>query len=89
VPGRGAGGGPDSGSGGVAGGQNGAPAPTFGQLAGLDHPLGDGGRDVAVASDAAHLSTPPLSVPALLAVIALAGASTALVRARRAQRSAG
>jgi hypothetical protein len=89
VPGRGAGGGPDSGSGGVAGGQNGAPAPTFGQLAGLDDPLGAGGRDVAVASDAAHLPAPPLSVPALLAVIALAGASTALVRARRAQRSAG
>jgi hypothetical protein len=93
APGRGSAGTPDSGtpdtgSGGLAGGQNGTTAPAFGQLAGLDGPLGTGGSDVTVASDAADLPAAQLSVPGLLAVIALAASSTALVRARRAQRKA-
>jgi hypothetical protein len=75
-----------SGSGGVAGGYDGANVPTFGQLAGLGNRL-DESEDVAVASDAADLTEPQLSVPALLAVIALAGTSSALLRARRAQRA--
>ena len=76
----------DSGSGGVAGSYDGATVPTFGQLAGLDGPLGEAGGDVEVASDGADLTPPGLSVPALLAVIALAGTTSALLRARRAQR---
>jgi hypothetical protein len=95
VPGRGtvgtdpasSGSGDSGGSGGVAGSYDGATVPTFGQLAGLDQPLGEDGEAVDVAADGADLAAPRLSVPALLAVIALAGASTALVRARRAQRS--
>jgi hypothetical protein len=91
VPGRGTVGmdsaGSGSGSGGVAGSYDGATVPTFGQLAGLDQPLGADGEGVDVAADGADLAAPQLSVPALLAVIALAGSSTALVRARRAQRS--
>jgi hypothetical protein len=86
VPGRGTVG-MDSGGGGVAGSYDGATVPTFGQLAGLGNPLDESGEDVAVASDAASLPAAGLSVPALLAVIALAGTSSALVRARRAQRS--
>jgi hypothetical protein len=76
-----------SGSGGVAGSYDGANVPTFGQLAGLGNPLDDSGEDVEVAADAASLPAAELSVPGLLAVIALAGSSTALVRARRAQRA--
>jgi hypothetical protein len=89
VPGRGGvgGAGSDSGSGGVAGSYDGADVPTFGRLAGLGNPLDESGEDVAVASDAAALPAPGLSVPALMAVIALAGSTTALVRARRARRS--
>jgi uncharacterized membrane protein YgcG len=81
------GGGTGSGSGGLAGGNDGADVPGFGQLAGLDQPLDENGRPLDVASDAADLSTPQLSVPALLAVIAFAGSTAALVRARRAQRA--
>jgi hypothetical protein len=91
VPGRGTVGmdpaGSASGSGGVAGGYDGATVPTFGQLAGLDRPLDADGEGVDVAADGADLAAPQLSVPALFAVIALAGASSALMRARRAQRS--
>jgi hypothetical protein len=76
-----------SGSGGVAGSYDGANVPTFGQLAGLGRPLDESGSDVAVASDAAALPAAGLSLPALFAVIALVGSSTALVRARRAQRA--
>src|SRR4051812_29695936 len=76
-----------SGSGGVAGSYDGADVPTFGRLAGLGNPLDEGGEDVAVASDSAALPAAGLSVPALMAVIALAGSTTALVRARRARRS--
>jgi hypothetical protein len=85
VPGSGAVG-TGSGSGGVPGGYDGANVPTFGQLAGLSGRLDDS-EDVEIASDAADLSPSQLSVPALLAVIALAGTSSALVRARRAQRA--
>jgi hypothetical protein len=94
VPGRGflgmggaSAGGSGSGSGGVVGTYDGATVPTFGQLAGLDQPLGEAGADVAVAGDGADLAAPGLSVPALLAVIALAGSSTALVRAQRSRRA--
>jgi hypothetical protein len=86
VPGRGYVG-TTSGSGGVAGNYDGATVPTFGQLAGLGRPLADDGAGVDVAADSADLSSPALSVPALLAVIALAGASSALVRSHRAQRA--
>jgi len=82
-----AGTGAETGSGGVAGGNDGADVPTFGRLAGLAQPLDEDGQPIDVASDAADLSAPGLSVPALLAVIALAGSSVALVRARRAQRA--
>jgi hypothetical protein len=86
VPGRGTVG-MDSGGGGLPGSYDGATVPTFGQLAGLGNRLDENGEDVAVASDAASLAQPGLTIPALLAVIALAGTSSALVRARRAQRS--
>lgn len=89
VPGRGQVGmsGSDSGSGGVAGSNDGAQVPTFGQLAGLGNPLDGSGDDVAVAADGSPLPAPGLAVPGLLAVIALAGSSSALVKARRAQRA--
>jgi hypothetical protein len=87
VPGRGHVG-TTSGSGGVAGNYDGATVPTFGRLAGLGNPLAEDGAGVDVAADSADLSSPALSVPALLAVIALAGASSALVRSHRAQRAA-
>ena len=89
VPGRGEVGmsGSDSGSGGVAGSYDGAQVPTFGRLAGLGNPLDESGEDVAVASDGSPLPAPGLAVPGLLAVIALAGSSSALVKARRAQRA--
>ena len=77
--------GPDSGSGGVAGGNDGSAVPAFGQLAGLDQPLGADGQPVDVATGAAGASSPALSLPALLALIALTGTSLALLRARRAQ----
>jgi hypothetical protein len=71
-----------SGSGGVVGDYDGASVPVFGQLAGLDTAVT--GQDGAVSPDAA--GTAPgagLSVPALLAFIALAGSSSALVRGIR------
>ncbi|MBB3677381.1 hypothetical protein FHX36_003116 [Modestobacter versicolor] len=91
VPGSVAGAGPasasgGSGSGGLAGGPDGSGAPTYGALAGLGNPLDESGEDVSVASDDAALPAPGLSVPALLAVIALAGTSSALVKVRRARR---
>jgi hypothetical protein len=76
-----------SGGGGVAGSYDGAHVPTFGQLAGLGNPFEETGDDVAVASDVSALPAAGLSVPALMAVIALVGSTTALVRARRAQRA--
>jgi hypothetical protein len=83
VPGRGAVG-TNSGSGGGAGSIDGATVPAIGRTAGLGRPFDESRNGVAVASDAASLASPGLSVPALLAVLALAGTSTALLRARRA-----
>ncbi|MCU1605874.1 MAG: exported protein of unknown function [Modestobacter sp.] len=73
-----------TGSGGVVGDYDGASVPVFGQLAGLDTAVT--GQDGAVSPDAAGTAAGTgLSVPALLAFIALAGASSALVRSIRLQ----
>jgi hypothetical protein len=79
-----------SGGGGVPGSYDGASVPVFGQLAGLDgSSLSGSGDDVEIASDSsASTPDPALSVPALAAVIALAGVTAALVRMHLAQRSA-
>lgn len=79
-----------SGGGGNAGTYDGAAVPVFGQLAGLDGTsLSGSDGDVETASDSAASSPDPaLSVPALAAVIALAGVTAALVRTHLAQRSA-
>ncbi|MCO7219395.1 hypothetical protein [Klenkia sp. PcliD-1-E] len=78
-----------SGGGGVAGSYDGASVPVFGQLAGLGGSLPGGGDGVEVASDSrASSPDPALSVPALAAVVALAGVTAALVRTHLAQRSA-
>lgn len=79
-----------SGGGGVAGSYDGASVPVFGQLAGLNGSnLPSSGGDVEVASDSrASSPDPALSVPALAAVIALAGVTAALVRMHLAQRAA-
>jgi hypothetical protein len=77
-----------SGGGGGPGSYDGVSAPVFGQLAGLNGSslTGDG---VEVASDSsASTPDPALSVPALAAVIALAGVTAALVRTHLAQRAA-
>lgn len=77
-----------SGGGGVAGSYDGASVPVFGQLAGLDGSLPGGGDGVEVASDSqASSPDPALSVPALAAVVALAGVTAALVRTHLAQRA--
>lgn len=81
-------GGSTSGGGGGPGSYDGASVPVFGQLAGLNGslPTGDG---VAVASDSSASSPDAaLSVPALAAVVALAGVTAALVRTHMAQRAA-
>lgn len=80
-----------SGGGGNAGSYDGASVPVFGELAGLGGSgLGEGaGDDVATASDTAAAGPDPaLSVPALAAVVALAGVSAALVRTHLSQRTA-
>jgi hypothetical protein len=78
-----------SGGGGGPGSYDGASVPVFGQLAGLNGsslPSGDG---VEVASDSsASTPDPALSVPALAAVVALAGVTAALVRTHLSQRAA-
>ncbi len=78
-----------TGGGGVAGSYDGASVPVFGQLAGLNGSLpGGSGNDVEVASDSqASSPDPALSVPALAAVVALAGVTAALVRTHLAQRA--
>ncbi|MEI4279927.1 hypothetical protein [Klenkia terrae] len=79
-----------SGGGGVPGSYDGASVPVFGQLAGLDgSSLSGSGDDVEIASDSsASTPDPALSVPALAAVIALAGVTAALVRTHLGQRAA-
>jgi hypothetical protein len=88
VPGRSLGG-PDrsdsSGSGGVAGGYDGASVPVFGQLAGLD----GAGLDDQNAEEAASSSPAAQALPAaaLAAVVALAAVTAALVRTHQASRA--
>jgi hypothetical protein len=88
VPGRSLGG-PDrsdgSGSGGVAGGYDGASVPVFGQLAGLDGAaLDDQSAQEASSSSPASQTLP---AAALAAVVALAAVTAALVRTHQASRA--
>jgi hypothetical protein len=76
-----------SGSGGVIGDYDGASVPVFGQLAGLDTAV-SGADGAEVAPDAAGSAAGPgLTGSALVAVLALAGVSSALVRSVRLQRA--
>jgi hypothetical protein len=86
VPGRSLGGADRSGggSGGVAGGYDGASVPVFGQLAGLHSASLD--EDAAAEADAAGGTAPALPAAALVAVVALAAVTAALVRTHQAQR---
>jgi hypothetical protein len=88
VPGRTLGG-PDrsdsSGSGGVAGGYDGASVPVFGQLAGLDGTGLDDQSAQEMASSSAAGQTLPAA--ALAAVVALAAVTAALVRTHQASRA--
>lgn len=75
-----------NGSGGVAGGYDGASVPVFGQLAGLD----GSGLDEQNAQETASSSStgsPALPAAALAAVVALAAVTAALVRTHQASRS--
>jgi hypothetical protein len=74
-----------TGSGGLAGGYDGASVPVFGQLAGLN---GSGLDDKSDTRDASS-STPTQTLPAaaLAAVIALAAVTAALVRTHQASRA--
>ena len=74
-----------NGSGGVAGGYDGASVPVFGQLAGLD----GSGLDDQNAQEAASSSATGSALPAaaLAAVVALAAVTAALVRTHQASRS--
>jgi hypothetical protein len=75
-----------AGSGGIAGGYDGASVPVFGQLAGLDGSSLDEESATANASaDSPAAQTLPAA--ALAAVIALAAVTAALVRTHQAQRS--
>ena len=85
-PGRSLSGADRAGSGGVAGGYDGAAVPVFGQLAGLD----DAALDEANAAEDAAASSPAaqsLPAAALAAVVALAAVTAALVRTSQAARS--
>ena len=86
VPGRGAVG-MGSGSGGVAGGPDGSATPGYVQLAGLAGG-GPGAGGPAVAPEASSTPAAPLEGPALLAVLALAGACSVLLHTVRARRAA-
>jgi hypothetical protein len=87
VPGRSVGGADhdSNGSGGVAGGYDGASVPVFGQLAGLDGTA----LDDESAQQAAATSAPAQALPAaaLAAVVALATVTAALVRTHQASRA--
>ncbi|MGY1736959.1 hypothetical protein [Geodermatophilus sp. SYSU D00684] len=73
------------GSGGVAGGYDGAAVPVFGELGGL----GGGALDEESSTVTADGASPGPALPfaALVAVVALAGSTAALVRTSRAVRS--
>ena len=73
-----------AGSGGVAGGYDGAAVPVFGQLAGLD---GSNLDESAERSAATSPAAQALPAAALAAVIALAAVTAALVRTHQAARS--
>jgi hypothetical protein len=74
---------PASGSGGGAGGYDGASVPVFGRLSGLDGALDE---ESATSADPAASQDQPLPLPALVAVVALAAATAALVRTQAATR---
>jgi hypothetical protein len=78
-------GGAGGGSGGQPGGYDGATVPVFGQLAGLD----DASFDEQAAQDAADSPTAGQTLPAaaLVAVVALAAVTAALVRTHQMTRS--
>ncbi|MGY1770219.1 hypothetical protein [Blastococcus sp. SYSU D00813] len=74
------------GSGGGAGGHDGASVPVFGQLSGAG---GDLDEESATSADPAGPAAGALPLPALLAVVALAASTAALVRTQSAARSTG
>jgi hypothetical protein len=74
-----------SGSGSGSGGYSGAAVPVFGQLSGLDSPELD--EESATSDQPGRAGTLP--VAALLAVVALASATAALIRTRTAGRTGG
>ncbi|MGY2127867.1 hypothetical protein [Blastococcus sp. SYSU DS0617] len=77
-----------SGSGGLAGTYDGATVPVFGQLAGLNgSDLDEEGSTLDTTADTAA-SAAPLPAAALVAVVALAAVSAALVRTHQASRAA-
>ncbi|MGY1653470.1 hypothetical protein [Geodermatophilus sp. SYSU D01119] len=78
---------PVAGAGGVPGGPDGASVPVFGDLGGLDAAAIDE-ESSTVTADGAPTPT-GLPLPALLAVVALAGATAALVRTHLALRAPG
>jgi hypothetical protein len=85
VPGQSLGTADRAGSGGLAGGYDGASVPVFGQLAGLDGSSLD--EESAERAAASVSSAQTLPIAALAAVIALAAVTAALVRTHQAQRS--
>ena len=85
VPGRNLGTPDRAGSGGVAGGYDGASVPVFGQLAGLDGSSLD--EESAEESTASSAVAQALPAAALAAVVALAAVTAALVRTSQAARS--
>ncbi|RBY92668.1 hypothetical protein [Blastococcus sp. TF02A-30] len=87
APGRGLAGAGSGGSGGVAGGYDGASVPVFGQLAGLDGTDLDE-ESAEVDAQAAGRPAAPLPAAALAAVVALAAVTAALVRTHQASRTA-
>jgi hypothetical protein len=85
LPGRNLGSPDRAGSGGTAGGYDGASVPVFGQLAGLDgSSLDEESSEEAAASSATAQALP---AAALAAVVALAAVTAALVRTSQAARS--
>lgn len=74
------------GSGGRPGGFDGASVPVFGQLSGLE---GDLDEESATSADPAGSGTGTLPLPALVAVVALAASTAALVRTQAATRTTG
>jgi hypothetical protein len=73
------------GSGGIPGSYDGASVPVFGQLAGLDGSTLDDAASTTTRP--ASSSSSALPVPALIAVVALAGVVAALVRTHQANRA--